>query len=259
MLLLVSPDFLASDYCYDKEMTVALDRQARGEAIVIPVILRPCEWHHAPFGKLRATPSDGKPVTQWPDRDVAMLDVVKDIRKAAGRFVNPAPSHPEPGRSVSSTTAVASHPRSSNLRLAKSFTDRDKDRFRVEAFEFLAKYFENSLLELAQRNDGIDGEFRRIDTNRFTAAVYRGGKAITRCTIFMGGGFSTNGISYVDGETMESNGYNENLRVDADEQSMFLRSMGMRSFGGQSEEHLTLEGAAEIYWSMFIARMQGDK
>lgn len=66
VLLLVSPDFLASDYCYDKEMTVALDRQARGEAIVIPVILRPCEWHHAPFGKLRATPSDGKPVTQWP-------------------------------------------------------------------------------------------------------------------------------------------------------------------------------------------------
>ena len=128
----------------------------------------------------------------------------------------------------------------------------------MEAFEFLAKYFENSLAELSQRNDGVDGDFRRIDSNRFTAAVYRGGKAITRCTIFMGGGFSTNGISYVDGETMESNGYNENLRVDADEQSMFLRSMGMRSFGGQREEHLSLEGAAEIYWSMFIGRLQGD-
>lgn len=258
VLLLVSPDFLASDYCYDKEMTVALDRQARGEAVVIPVILRPCEWHHAPFGKLRATPSDGKPVTQWPDRDVAMLDVVKDIRKAAERFADPVRSRSEPTRLVSSTTAVAAGPRSSNLRLAKSFTDQDKDRFRVEAFEFLAKYFENSLAELGERNDGIDGVFRRIDSNRFTAAVYRGGKAITRCTIFMGGGFSTNGISYVDGETMESNGYNENLRVDADEQSMFLRSMGMRSFGGQREEHLTLEGAAEIYWSMFIGRLQGD-
>jgi hypothetical protein len=74
----------------------------------------------------------------------------------------------------------------------------------------------------------------------------------------MGGGFSSNGISYVDGETTESNGYNENLRVEADVQSMFLRSMGMRSFGSQREEHLTMQGAAEIYWSMFIARLQGD-
>ena len=258
VLLLVSPDFLASDYCYDKEMSVALERHAKGDAVVIPVILRPCEWHQAPFGKLRATPTDGKPVTQWPDRDLAMLDVVKDIRKAAERFAGSTRPGPVTSSSPSAVAPESAGPRSSNLRLAKSFTDRDKDRFRVEAFDFLAKFFENSIAELGQRNDGIDGDFRRIDSNRFTAAVYRGGKAITRCTIFMGGGFSTNGISYVDGETTESNGYNENLRVDADDQSMFLRSMGMRSFGGQREEHLTMEGAAEIYWSMFIGRLQGE-
>lgn len=57
---------------------------------------------------------------------------------------------------------------------------------------------------------------------------------------------------------MESNGYNENLRVDADDQSMFLRSMAMRSYAGQREEHLTMEGAAEIYRIMFIGRLQGD-
>lgn len=258
MLLLVSPDFLASEYCYDREMTTAMDRHAKGEAVVIPVILRPCEWHHAPFGKLRATPTDGKPVTQWPDRDLAMLDVVKDIRKAAERSAGPSGSPAQPKTASSFVRAMPHGPRSSNLRLAKSFTDRDKDRFRVEAFEFLAKYFENSILELTQRNDGIDGDFRRIDSNRFTAAVYRAGKAVTRCTIFMGGGFSSNSISYVDGETTESNGYNESLRVDADDQSMFLRSIGMRSYGGQREEHLTMEGAAEIYWSMFIGRLQGD-
>src|SRR5213080_3948433 len=48
ILLLVSPDFLASDYCYGVEMTRALERQAAGEARVIPVILRPCEWKQAP-------------------------------------------------------------------------------------------------------------------------------------------------------------------------------------------------------------------
>jgi hypothetical protein len=68
-LLLVSADFLASDYCYDKEMKRAMERHEAGEAIVIPVILRACDWHGAPFGKLNASPPDGKPVTQYPDRD----------------------------------------------------------------------------------------------------------------------------------------------------------------------------------------------
>lgn len=52
ILLLVSPDFLNSDYCYDVEMTRVLERHHAGEAIVIPVILRDCLWKGAPFGKI---------------------------------------------------------------------------------------------------------------------------------------------------------------------------------------------------------------
>lgn len=260
VLLLVSPDFLASEYCYDREMAAAMERHAQGKAVVIPVILRPCDWHSAPFGKFRATPNDAKPVTQWPDRDLAMLDVVGDIRKAAERF---AKVEKVPVQPIDRLTVVESArpiaPRSSNLGLAKSFTDRDKDRFRIETFDYVAKYFENSLTELAKRNEGIDGDFRRIDSNRFTAAVYRGGKAVSRCTIFMGGGISSNGISYVDGETSSSSSMNESLTVHSDDQSMFLRSMGMQSYGGGRDEHLTMEGAAEVYWSLFIQRLQSER
>src|SRR5262245_22424879 len=35
ILLLVSPDFIASDYCWDVEARVALEREAAGEAVVI--------------------------------------------------------------------------------------------------------------------------------------------------------------------------------------------------------------------------------
>jgi hypothetical protein len=83
VLLLVSPDFLASEYCYGVEVARALDRHAAGEARVIPVILRPCDWHTAPFGKLRALPTDGRPVTKWPDHDDAFLDIARAIRVAA--------------------------------------------------------------------------------------------------------------------------------------------------------------------------------
>ena len=80
ILLLVSPHFLESDYIYDREMKRALERHNAGEACVIPIILRPCDWEGAPFGKLQALPRDGRPIVNWPRRDEAFRDVATGIR-----------------------------------------------------------------------------------------------------------------------------------------------------------------------------------
>ena len=83
VLLLISPDFVASDYCYDNEMKRAIERHGANEARVIPVILRPVDaWHEAPFGKLQALPRDGKAVTTWDNRDLAYADIARGIREA---------------------------------------------------------------------------------------------------------------------------------------------------------------------------------
>jgi HEAT repeat protein len=86
ILLLISADFLASDYCYDKEMTRALEHHNQSTARVIPIILRPCDWHSAPFGKLQALPKDAKPVTQWSDQDEAFTHIAQGIRKAVAEL-----------------------------------------------------------------------------------------------------------------------------------------------------------------------------
>ena len=80
ILLLVSPAFIASDYCYEKEMMRAMERHEANQARVIPIILRPCDWHQAPFGKLKALPKDGKPIVSWSNHDEAFLDVAKGVR-----------------------------------------------------------------------------------------------------------------------------------------------------------------------------------
>ena len=82
ILLLVSADFINSDYCYSKEMTTALEREKAGKARVIPVILRDCNWKDAPFGGLQGVPKDFKAVTLWPDRDSAWKDVSEGIERA---------------------------------------------------------------------------------------------------------------------------------------------------------------------------------
>jgi hypothetical protein len=140
----------------------------------------------------------------------------------------------------------------------KSFTERDRDRFKVETFEYIAHFFENSLDELGKRNPGIEGHLRRVDANRFSAAIYQDGVAKARCTVFIGEGTLGNGIAYVNRETTSSNTLNESLHVEADDQAMFLRSMGMAHRGGThgGGKSLSQEGAAEFYWNLLIEPLQ---
>ena len=80
ILLLISADFIASDYAYGKEMKRAIERHESGDARVVPVIVRKVEWASAPFGKLQALPKNGKPVSTWSRRDDAWSNVSAGIR-----------------------------------------------------------------------------------------------------------------------------------------------------------------------------------
>lgn len=82
VLLLVSADFIASDYCYGKEMARALEKHNTGVAQVIPIILRPVHWENTPFHTLQALPTGAKAVTTWPNRDEAWVNVIEGIHRA---------------------------------------------------------------------------------------------------------------------------------------------------------------------------------
>ena len=81
IILLNSADFMASDYCYGKELTRAIARHDAGEAVVIPVILRPCVWNlpEVPFSKLNVLPDHARPITRWEDPDEALAAVALHI------------------------------------------------------------------------------------------------------------------------------------------------------------------------------------
>ncbi|WP_414571591.1 GUN4 domain-containing protein [Nostoc sp. CCY 9925] len=88
ILLLVSPDFLSSEYCWDVEVKKAIERHHAREACVIPVILRSVDWNGAPFGKLQALPKNAEPVVSrnWHNQDKAFTDVAIGIRAAAEKL-----------------------------------------------------------------------------------------------------------------------------------------------------------------------------
>jgi len=83
ILLLISADFIASDYCYEIEMKKAIQRHENGEAIIIPVLLTPCDWSELPFAKIQALPQNGKPITSptWPNQEVALNEIANAIKE----------------------------------------------------------------------------------------------------------------------------------------------------------------------------------
>ncbi|MCU7805734.1 MAG: toll/interleukin-1 receptor domain-containing protein [Candidatus Thiodiazotropha sp. (ex Lucinoma borealis)] len=266
ILLLVSNYFIDSDYAYGIELARAMERHNQGEARVIPIILRPSDWHSLSFGKLLALPPDGKPITSYPDIHEALTEVSKGLRAVLSEIkltVNTGSSEhvsrqiekhedgtfPNPPRE-------SSGPRSSNLRIPKTFTDQEKDQFLDKAFEFIAIFFENSLAELKSRNRGLDVRYERRSANRFTATVYQDGNSVAECTIWRDNqhGFG-NGVAYVQGRSDISNSYNELLSVDDDGYIQFLHPT-MMFRGTDRETQMSNQGASEYLWGMLIGNLQ---
>lgn len=112
ILLLISSDFLNSDYCSGKEMQRALERHQANEARVIPILLRPVDWKNAPFAHLQMLPTGARAITDWRNQDKAFADVAAGIRRAvedltkqletseqreaSSRHTKPAPPGPAP-------------------------------------------------------------------------------------------------------------------------------------------------------------------
>ena len=81
ILLLVSADFLASDYIWKVELVNAMESHRSKESVVIPIFLKPCDWKEMPFALLQGLPKNAVPVTEFDDKEVAFLQISQEIRR----------------------------------------------------------------------------------------------------------------------------------------------------------------------------------
>ena len=255
ILLLISPDFIASDYCYEREMKRALERHDRGEAEVIPVILRPCDWHDLPFGKLLAAPKDGRPITKWPNIDEAFQDVVSAI-KGALKPLRKARSHRTqefrtPGKrlyrsQVDPVTCASKSNSQTWIRIGFAMTGSNTSP------SSLRIPWKNSFAEIPD----CSRAFRKIDANRFTAAAYRDGEKVCRGSASLGGGtMGSESIEYSMTDEPRHGGMNEAVMVRADDEMIYFEALGMQAYEN-SKDRLTFQGAAELFWELFIRPLQ---
>lgn len=147
ILLLISPDFLASNYAYE-EMQRALERDTAGTARVIPIMLRPTPWKSTPFEKLQVLPKDGKAMTSWKNFDLAFLDVTRGIREA----IEDVSTNPSMSASKKAFDDLEVSARGKFEQLAN---DLLKSNASIRGYEYIMRYSDN-LEEKAQAQKSIE-------------------------------------------------------------------------------------------------------
>lgn len=248
ILMLVSADFVASEYCYAKEMARALEKHETGSARAISIICRPCDFEGLPFARFVLLPTDAKPVSTWQDRDAAWVDVVKGIRNALGAGARQtAPSSTAP---VPFVAVQQSDPGRSPLPLRT--TDLQMDQFATKSMRDLSAYFNKELDMLEIRDPAWKGMFRVIDADRFTAQVYLHEREVAACTVFRGG-MGPRTIHYSQGVITTANSWNEAVSVESDADGLYLKPMGMAMhFRGQRPNRMEPFDAARYLFELLM-------
>ncbi len=205
-----------------------------------------------------ACPQDGKPVADYPNPNKAFNEISQEIRRVIHEITSTdtadGKSKSQNRKDVSwreSKPTVIDEVRSSNLRIKREFSDYDKDAFKKNAFDYMAKFFNNSLEELKSRNHDIRFTFES-EGNKFSATIYRSGREVAHSMVVNTvRSNSWQGITYSCAR--DGDGINESLNVEDDGYSLFL--IPILHMSGEKEK-LSEKGAAEYYWSMLIEQMR---
>ena len=176
-LLLVSPDFLASDYCVEREMGRALKRHRSGEAKVVPIIVEPCDWSSTPLRNLKALPSEGNPISEWTNENTAYLDIVQELRRVLEAEEMPRAAEQE----EATIQPESSRSRFRRYRVKRDFDEIDRSDFRQTAFAAIRDCFERAVAEIDAIED-LRGRFVSLvpHTNVCTIQPQQVGRAVGR-------------------------------------------------------------------------------
>lgn len=247
-LLLVSPDFIASNYCVEREMQRALERHNAGEARIVPIIVEPCDWAAMPqLRRLKAVPEDGKPISEWTNANNAYLNVVQELRRIVtadeAEAQVPAKNEPAPASQQQDV---------SRYRVQRDFTDIDRSEYRDAAFATIKDYFQRAIGEI-DKVDCLQGRFVNRSANSFGSTVVNRDRqqGTAHITVYMrNAGFALGDIYFSFTENAAENTANGGFNVSSDEYEQFL-VVTIMAFGNETIQ-LNPEQAAEYLWNKFI-------
>lgn len=169
-IALLSPDYISSNYCYEKEFQKALEMLAEGKIIIIPIITEVCDWLSTPFKEFKALPKDGKPITTWENRNTAFLDVIQNIRQLISSPITQQTSIYTPESPLASVKR--------NYRVQRDFDSIEKIDFVEKTFQEIKDLLKRYIDEVLQI-DNIKARIMIENTKDFECLLVNRNKIAT--------------------------------------------------------------------------------
>jgi len=250
-IALLSPDYIASNYCYENEFQKALEMQEQDGIIIVPIILEPCDWLNTPFKEFKALPKDGKPVSTWENKNTAFLDVIQNIRKLV--------SSPEPGITKTALDQLEAKPIqfSRNYRVKKDFDSIEKMEFIEVSFSEVKEYLKRYLEEILQIDNikartlhDTNKEFHclLINRNKINTESHLKISINSRSQSNNAYGANNKDLSYSINETNSSG--NNGFSLSFDEFHLFWSENSY--FNSRDKKELSTKDIADKMWSEWL-------
>lgn len=249
-IAIVSPDYLNSHYCFDKEFQRALQLQSEGKIIIVPIIAEPCDWLNSAFNSMKAVPQDGKPISEWTNDNAAYLNITSELRRVLSAV---STSSGEVNRDSIATAPARSY------KVERDFTQVDIINFRNASISEIKKFFVESIAEI-NTVDEIQAIVLSEGTDSFTCLISNRAKIDCNgyVTVYIPTDTSFHRsaiLSYVLAENHQQNSFQTNnlFSVENDRYNLYWSN---RDFFGQSEKKSwTSREIAEHIWNEFIEQV----
>lgn len=254
-IALLSPDYIASNYCYEKEFEQALRLHESGKLTIIPIILEPCDWLSTPFNAFKALPKDGKAISTWQNINTAFLDVVQNIRKLLLGSVGSEVIMPKSAKDDKPLISTR------NYRVKKDFDSIQKMEFTEQSFTEIRKILEAYIEELVQIDDQIKCRITKKEERDFEAILVNRNKIGSEATLriliassqresanYLTSGTANGGISYSVKNSKNSD--NKNFALGIDDFHLFW--IEGNSYHSRQLKEFSIKEITDIVWQNWL-------
>lgn len=245
---LISPNYLSSDYCYQKEFKFALGLHDSGKLRIVPIILEHCDWLNSPFKEIKAAPKDGIPISEWTNKNAAYLNVVSELRRIIKLGFG------------KNSTILAEHANSPKpqYKVERDFTEVDIITFIRESFDMIRKYFVESINEM-NSVDNIQALITDSSKDSFTCLISNRAKIDANCYVTIqiaSASFSSRkGITFEFNEKPNTNSMQMNNFYQVGNNNYHLYWSQNTMFNPENAQIMDTKDIAEKIWSKFIKRV----
>lgn len=256
-IALVSPDYIASNYCYDKEFKQAQQLEMENKIKIVPIICRPCDWKNTPFSEFKAMPKDGKAMSDWQNEDSAFFNVIEMLRSLIKQ-----PTHSP--TTISKQAERTSRKFEGSYKVRKEFDIVQKSNFVDTTFEEVKTLLKDYLEELAT-SENVTFKILNDTNNNLKCYLVNRDISITQCEcIFKKSEERSNSyhFNYNEGElnvifVKENREESISFSLNNNEYEMFFSSRSMSGSRNDEKKYDSKSIANEI-WRKWLTQIGID-